>query len=202
MLRNFFVDNKTLITCPLKKITETTTHFLTLLAQHDQCTAAHSYNVERIAVNFAMKLNLSYQIIQDISTAALLHDIGKIKIPKKILRKPAKLTETEFEIIKKHSEYGFEILKATDQLKDIAEAVLYHHEKINGEGYPMGKDGRNIPLVSRILSIADVYESITSDRVYRKAMTQKEALQVMYDGRGTHFDSILVSKFCIIIGEC
>lgn len=185
-----------------KKKTETITYLLTLLTKHDQCTATHSYNVERIAVNFAIKLNLSSQSIQDISTAALLHDIGKIKISKEILRKPAKLTENEFEIIKKHSEYGFEILKATDQLKDIAEAVLYHHEKFNGEGYPMGKDGRNIPLVSQILSIADVYESITSDRVYRKAMTQKEALQVMYDGKGTHFNSTLVSKFCIIIGAC
>jgi len=200
MLQKLVIDDENIFQYPFKTKSEIINHLLNLISQHDMDTARHSYKVASMAVAFAIKLNLSLQIIEDTSTAALLHDIGKIKIPKNILNKPGKLTENEFQLIKKHSQYGFDILQNINQLKHIAEAVLCHHEKFNGKGYPSGKAGNEIPLIAQILSIIDVYEAITSDRVYRKAMTQKEAFQVIYDGMEIHFNSKLVKKF--LLGGC
>lgn len=197
MLQNLVIDDEIIFQYPFKTKSEIINHLLNLISQHDIGTAMHSHKVANMAVAFAIKLNLPLQTIEDISTVALLHDIGKIKIPKNILNKPGKLTENEFQIIKKHSQYGFEILKNTNQLKHLAEVVLCHHEKFNGKGYPNGKAGKEIPFIAQILSIIDVYEAITSDRIYRKAMTQKGAFQVIYDGMETHFNSTLVRKFLL-----
>jgi len=197
MLQNLVIDDEIIFQYPFKTKSEIINHLLNLISQHDTGKARHSYKVANMAVAFAIKLNLPLQIIEETSTAALLHDIGKIKIPKNILNKPGKLTENEFQIIKKHSQYGFDILKNINQLKNIAEVVLCHHEKINGTGYPTGKAGKEIPLIAQILSIIDVYEAITSDRSYRKAMTRKEAFQVMHDGMETHFNTTLVKKFLL-----
>ncbi len=176
-------------------LSELTRFLFGLIRSYDINTARHSDKVEKIAVKIAMELNLTEQVIQEISIAALLHDIGKIKISRDILDKPGSLSEAEFKIIQKHPEHGFNILYATGQLKNIAHAVLYHHEKFNGTGYPAAKKGKGLPLISRILSIADVYEAITSNRVYRKAMTREAAHRVIYDGRDTHFDPEVVEAF-------
>lgn len=200
MLQDLLIDDEIIFQHPFKTKYEITNHFVGLISKHDKSTARHSRKVAKIANEFAMKLHLSPRMIDDISTAALLHDIGKIKIPKTILNKPEKLTINELEIIKRHSQYGFEILKSTDQCKGIAEAVLCHHEKFNGKGYPTGKIGNDIPFIAQILSIVDVYEAITADRSYRKAMTQKGALQVICDGRETHFNATLANAF--ILGVC
>jgi putative nucleotidyltransferase with HDIG domain len=197
MLQNLIIDDETIFQYPFKSKLEISHHLLSLINKHDVGTAKHSCNVANIAVNFAKKLNLSSQKIENISTAALLHDIGKIKIPRHILNKPEKLTDSEFEIIKKHSQYGFEILKQIKPLQNIAEVVHCHHEKFNGGGYPGGKAGSEIPLIAQILSIADVYEALTSDRIYRKAMTQIEACKVIDCGRETHFDPMLVNIFLL-----
>jgi putative nucleotidyltransferase with HDIG domain len=162
---------------------------------YDRSTALHCYRVEQLAMKFVATLNLSHQIIQDISRAALLHDLGKIKIPKAILNKPRTLADAEFKIIQKHAEYGFTMLKEWGQTKNILDAVLYHHEKYNGTGYPEGRRCENIPLIARILSIVDVYEAITSNRPYRTAMMTEEALIVIKEGKGSHFDPILVDAF-------
>ncbi|MEN6412507.1 MAG: HD-GYP domain-containing protein [Veillonellales bacterium] len=172
-------------------------YFLELISKYDPYTATHSLNVKKLSVELATRLNLSPKMINDISTAALLHDIGKMKISKNILTKSGKLSTFEYEIIKQHSEYGYQILNNLDQLKDIANAVLYHHEKFNGTGYPTRKSGETIPLISRILAISDVYDAITSDRCYRIAMSQENALKVIWDGRGTAFDPLLVDTFLI-----
>jgi putative nucleotidyltransferase with HDIG domain len=197
ILQNLLENNKITFHYASKTKLEIINHLLNLLNQHDAGTALHSYKVADIAANFAIRLNLPVSTIDDITSAALLHDIGKIKIPPHILNKPEKLTRNEFKIIKKHSQYGFEILKNIKQLDSLAEAVLCHHEKFNGKGYPFGKIGQEIPFISQILSIVDVYEAITSDRAYRKAMTRKEAIQVLHDGRGTHFNSELVNFFLL-----
>lgn len=197
MLQNSIIDDDIIFQYPCKTRLEITNYLLALIHQHDVDTAKHSYNVANIAVRFARRLNLSSQMIKDISVAALLHDIGKIKIPRQILNKPEKLTKSEFEIMQRHSRYGFVILNQIHPLQDIAEAVCCHHEKFDGNGYPSGKSGDEIPLIAQILSITDVYEALTSDRTYRKAMTQKEALQVINSGRGTHFNSVLVNMFLL-----
>ena len=197
MLQKLVVDDEIIFQYSFRTKPEIINHLLELISYHDIDTARHSYKVAYMAVAFAIKLNLPLQTIEEISTAALLHDIGKIKIPKNILNKPGKLTEDEFSIIREHSQSGFDILKNIDQLKHIAQIVLCHHEKINGEGYPNGKVGKEIPLISQILSIIDVYEAITSDRIYRKAMTQKEAFEIIYGGMETHFNSRLVETFLL-----
>ncbi|MBP2661938.1 MAG: metal dependent phosphohydrolase [Firmicutes bacterium] len=177
---------------------EVIAYLFQLIVNYNLSTAKHSCRVEKLAVGFAIRLGLSFQIIQLMSAAALLHDIGKIIIPKKILNKPEKLTKHEFEIIKQHPENGYHLLKKIDplhQLENLAEAILFHHERYDGTGYPCGKAGDEIPLVARILSIADVYEAITSNRVYHKAMTQKEAKKIIGEGKESHFDPYLVDVF-------
>ena len=172
-------------------------YFFNVLSKYTPSTAEHSYRVKKIAVELTARLSLSLQITQDIAIAALLHDIGKIMIPKSILNKPGKLTKDEFEIIKQHSTYGYQMLAVTKQLHHIAPAVLYHHEKFDGTGYPEGRMGKNIPLISRILTIADVYEAITSNRSYRPSMPEKTALKIIYEEQGRQFDPRLVRAFLI-----
>lgn len=179
-----------------------TDYLLRFIARQDISIATHSLQVKNIAVEFAMTLGFSPELIRHLSTAALLHDIGKLIIPRNILHKPGKLTHSEFEIIKQHSQNGFNFLKTINQFHPIAEAVLCHHEKFNGGGYPEGKGSQDIPLLSRILTIADVYEATTADRVYRRAMTQKDALQILADGKGSQFDPILVAAFLKYINDC
>lgn len=200
MLQSIIIDDEIIFQHPFKIKSDVVNHLLNLISGHDTGTARHSYKVAEIAVKFARTLHLPCQTVEDIATAALLHDIGKIKIPKDILNKPEKLTEDEFEIIKKHSQYGFEILNNMTQLQHIAEAVHCHHEKYNGKGYPHGKIGQEIPFIAQILSITDVYEALTSDRIYRKAMTPQEASQVIYTEMESHFNSKLVKIF--LLGGC
>jgi putative nucleotidyltransferase with HDIG domain len=164
------------------------------MVAYDQLTALHCCRVEQLAINLAAALKLPQQMIHDIARAALLHDLGKIKIAIAILNNPGTLSDTEFKIIQKHVEYGFSMLKEWGH-KNILDAVLYHHEKYNGTGYPEGRRRENIPLIARILSIVDVYEAITSNRPYRTAMVTKEALFVIKEGKGSHFDPILVDAF-------
>jgi putative nucleotidyltransferase with HDIG domain len=182
-----------------KSEVEIINYFLNLINEYDSYTAEHCYRVEKLAVKIAMRIGFSEEVLQKISTTALLHDVGKMAIPKNILCKPYKLTNVEFNIIKTHAESGYKILKGIPQLKYIAENVLYHHEKFNGMGYPTGKAGADIPLISRILTVADVYEAITADRVYRKAMPVELAINKIYDGKGTIFDPLLVDIFLELI---
>lgn len=200
MLHDLIIDDDTIFQYPFKTRLEITNYLLSLIHKHDAGTAKHSYNVANIAVNFAKKMNFPPHLVQDLSIAALLHDVGKIKIPVQILNKPGKLTESEFEMIKQHSQYGFDILRQIPPLQSIAEAVCCHHEKFNGKGYPSGKAGEEIPLLAQILSITDVYEALTADRTYRKALTPEEAFQVIDSGKETHFNAALVTSF--LLGGC
>jgi putative nucleotidyltransferase with HDIG domain len=174
---------------------EITNYFLKLISEYDFYTAEHCYKVEKLAAKYAKKIGLSDEVIQEVSVTALMHDVGKMIIPKEILCKPCKLTNREFNIIKSHAEGGYNILKKIPQLNYIAENVLYHHEQFNGMGYPRGRMGAKIPLISRILTIVDVYEAITSDRVYRKAMPIDQAEKTICEGKGTTFDPVLVDAF-------
>lgn len=200
MLQNLIIDDEIIFQHSFKTKPEIVNHLLNLISMHDTGTAKHSYNVAEIAVKFANTLNLPCQTVEKIATAALLHDIGKIKIPKSVLNKPGKLTEDEFEVIKKHSQYGFEILNNINELQYIAEAVYCHHEKYNGTGYPNGKTGHEIPFIAQILSITDVYEALTSNRIYRKAMSPNEASKVIHREMESYFNAELVNLF--LLGGC
>ncbi|MEN6412955.1 MAG: HD domain-containing phosphohydrolase [Veillonellales bacterium] len=169
-----------------------------LILNYDPEIAYHSSNVKKIAGMLTDGLNLSIQTKHEIANAALLHDIGKIMIPKSILDKPSKLTPQEYKIIKEHSLYGYQILGNISGFQHIADDILYHHEFFNGTGYPIGTSGVDIPFISRVLTISDVYEALISDRCYRKALPKVQAAKMIVESSGIQFDPMLVDKFLFI----
>jgi len=166
-----------------------------LIDKRDIATGKHSMAVRDIAVSIGQELALAPTVLEEISVAALLHDIGKIGIPESILNKPGKLSPEEYDVIRSHSELGYNTIKIVKPLERIAEYVRCHHERFDGQGYPAGKKGDEIPLVAKILCVADVYEAITSHRVYRPAMDTQQALSLMYEGRGSMFDPLVLNAF-------
>ncbi|KIM05855.1 MAG: hypothetical protein KN64_01460 [Sulfurovum sp. AS07-7] len=160
-------------------------------------TGQHVSRVAEYSKVLAICYGLSIEEEMMIRRASPMHDIGKIAIPDNILNKPAKLTYEEFEIMKKHSEYGYEMLKHSDRplLKMAAQIAYTHHEKWDGSGYPNGLKGEGIPLCGRITALADVFDALGSDRVYKKAMDDESIFKIIREGRGTHFDPKLVDIF-------
>lgn len=163
------------------------------LRAYDDYTYCHSLNVAVISIIIGMALKLSYSSIQELAIGALIHDIGKMRVDKGILNKPGKLTPEEFEHMKQHSTLGYEyLLSNTDIAESSKIATLYHHERMDGRGYPEGLRGDKIPLFSRIISVADVYDALTSDRPYRKAMLPSDAIEYIMGGFGSAFDPDIV----------
>lgn len=155
----------------------------------------HSVRVARYAVrvlNNHSEKNNHYNFLY---MAGLFHDIGKIHIPFSILNKKDKLTEEEFRIIQLHPKIGARLLKNLNYCSEIIEAVLYHHERWDGYGYPCGLQGKEIPFYSRILSVADAFEAMTSERPYKKALPQNLALEELRANAGTQFDPDIVRIF-------
>lgn len=171
---------------------ETVASLAKLIESRDKYTGAHSAKVQDIAVAIGRQMELDEEIINEIAIAAILHDIGKIGIPGAILNKAGRLTNEEYDIIKQHPQIGYDTLVNIAPLRKVATHVLHHHEWYDGSGYPGRKTGCDIPLVARVLSVADVYEAVTADRVYRKAMSIEQAIGVMYRGKGTQFDPVIV----------
>lgn len=147
------------------------------------------------------QLGLAQKDLDDLQLVAQLHDIGKIGIDNQILNKPGKLTAAEWEEIKKHPAIGHRIASSSPQLEHIADYILHHHERWDGTGYPMGLKEEEIPLVSRILTIADAFDAMTEDRIYRKAMSRQEALQEIKQNAGSQFDPRLAQVFVEIMGN-
>lgn len=166
-----------------------------LIDRRDTATGRHSAGVSEIARGIGRELGVAPDTLEEIAVAALLHDIGKIGIPESILSKPGRLTPEEYAVVQNHCEIGYNALKGIKPLAGVAEYLLYHHERYDGQGYPAKKHGEEIPLISSILSVADVFEAITADRVYRPAMSLEEALAVMAAGRGTAFDPVVLDAF-------
>lgn len=174
---------------------------LTKLKSHDEYTVSHSINVSILALAFGRQLDIGLTKLEILGLGALLHDIGKMKINPEVLNKPGKLTEEEFEIMKGHVLLGVEILEQTDGFpQDAIEPVIQHHEKIGGRGYPAGLKDAQISLYGKIMSIVDVYDAMTTDRVYRKATPPHEALKWIYLGGGNDFEQEMVAQFIKTIG--
>ncbi|HYE12131.1 MAG TPA: HD-GYP domain-containing protein [Patescibacteria group bacterium] len=167
----------------------------------DPYTQGHSMRVGEYAVDLGKRVRLSHKKLENLKMAAILHDIGKIGIEETILNKPGKLTEEEFDKIKNHPENGFKILQDIEFLKDVSQIILSHHEKMDGTGYPKGKKQGEISREAAILSIADVYDALTSDRPYRKALTVDQAISIIEEGKGQHFDAHLAEEFIHMIKE-
>ncbi|MBT1248263.1 MULTISPECIES: HD-GYP domain-containing protein [unclassified Thermosipho (in: thermotogales)] len=172
-----------------------------ILEYYDRYTQGHSLRVAELSQKIAKKLNLSSQEISDAYWTGLVHDIGKIAIPNSILNKEGSLTMEEYEIIKKHPIYGFEFLSTSETLKNIATYVYHHHEKWDGTGYPGRLKGEMIPIISRIISVADSWDAMTSKRAYRDALTYEFALQEIINNSNKQFDPKVVSAFLDVLKE-
>lgn len=166
-----------------------------ILETKDAYTRGHSNRVAHISMAIAREMDLDAKDIELSHFAGHLHDIGKIGIPDSILMKSEKLTFEEYEIIKNHSEYGYKILEKVSSLKEMAIIVKYHHERWDGKGYPSGIRGEEIPVISRIISVADAFDAMTSNRSYRKPMAHEEALVQLEKGKWTQFDGEIVEIF-------
>jgi len=183
---------------------------------YDDETGLHIKRIEKFTAllikNFPPDIKCSAEFKKLTPFASLLHDIGKIAIPKDILNKPSKLTYDEFEIVKRHSQLGGDMLKKANNifkerfqkesyLHIASNIAMYHHEKYNGNGYPKGLKGKDIPLCARIVAIADVYDALRSKRIYKDSFTHKEAVKIIKQENGKSFDPELVKIFLEISDE-
>ena len=167
----------------------------------DYYTNGHSIRVAEYSRLLAQRLGLSKDRQEEIYYAGLLHDIGKIRVPDSIIKKEGKLTDEEYEYIKLHPVSGYHILKEISASSDITIGAKYHHERYDGKGYPNGLEGENIPEIARILSVADAYDAMSSNRCYRKALPQDVVRAEMVKGRGTQFDPYIADIMLDIIDE-
>lgn len=160
----------------------------------DKYTYRHSSRVSKYAVKTASKLKLDRYRVGDLFIASILHDIGKINVSEEVLNKPGKLTEAEFEVIKKHPEDGAEMLRKT-AYKKLADIVEQHHERISGNGYPFGLKADEILLEAKIIGVCDTFDAMTEDRSYRKAFTAEYAMNEIRRLSGVQYDPEVVAAF-------
>jgi len=161
----------------------------------DRYTSGHSMRVVHYSMMMADCLNLSHEDRFVLQLSAALHDIGKIGMPDDILKKSASLKEIEYVYMKEHPVIGSRIVGNIDDLKEVAAVIKHHHERYDGSGYPDGLKGEVIPLFSRILAIVDAYESLVSDRIYRKSISKERATEIILENAGTQFDPELAEIF-------
>lgn len=169
---------------------------ITSLKTFDNYTFQHCVDVCILSLILGQEFEMSRRTLEDLGKTALFHDIGKMFVPKSIINKPSSLTPDEFAEIKKHSKLGHDCLKnVLGQDKRVCEGVLYHHERYEGGGYPYGVEGTDIPFFAKIIAVTDVYDAITSKRIYKEAMIATEAYEYIMGNVGTHFDPVVVSAF-------
>jgi putative two-component system response regulator len=163
----------------------------------DPETGAHILRMAHYSQLIAKNLGMTQEEQELLLEAAPMHDIGKVGISDNILLKPGRLTPEEFEIMKQHASFGYELLKDSNSLvlQAGAEIALGHHEKFDGSGYPQGLKGEEIPLLSRIVAVADVFDALTSERPYKKAWSLEQAVDFLNAGSGSHFDPQCVNAF-------
>ncbi len=164
-------------------------------------TKEHAVRMTKLAFDFGEKLELSTSELNRLSLLATLHDIGKTTIPEELLKKPAKLDDKEWELIKKHPERGAKIASASEEFALVADSILSHHEKWDGSGYPKGLKGQDIPYLARIITIIDSYDVMTNDRPYSKAMPKEKALAEIKECAGSQFDPELAEVFIEMLGK-
>jgi putative nucleotidyltransferase with HDIG domain len=174
---------------------------LVTLETRDRFTGQHCVRVTAIALSFARHLGLPQTDVELLKTASHLHDIGKVEISKTILLKKGRLTSAERSTIETHPAEGVRIAGPLDLVPEEREIILHHHEHWDGQGYPSGLVGEQIPLLCRLVSLADVFEALTSDRPYRRRLSVQEALRVIRDQAGSQFDPHLARKFLQMIAK-
>lgn len=176
-------------------------HLLSQLRQKDSYSYSHSVEAAVLAVLFGRHLGFSKRELDELAMGVLLLDIGKTKLPSALLEKKGKLSPAEVKLIKAHVQLGVKILREDTSLsKDIVDLVASHHERFDGRGYPLGKEGKQISVYGRIAAIIDFYDAVTHDRPYRKKIKPATAVNALYARRGTHFQSELVEEFIQCLG--
>ena len=171
------------------------------LEEKDPYTKGHSERVEKYSIMIANEIGHSKVDIQQLQYAAIFHDIGKIGVEDSILHKPGGLTEEEYEAIKQHPQKSVNILDGISFLKMATTFIQSHHEGYDGTGYPNGLKGKEIPLEARIISVVDIYDALTTDRPYRKAMTNRQAIDIIKDESGKKLDPFVVDKFLVLYNK-
>ena len=174
---------------------DTVEALLVALESKDRYLNGHSVRVRDMAVKLGEHAGLDRGQLRTLGYAALLHDVGKIGIHEDILNKNDKLTDDEYKEIQRHPEISAEIISPVPFLNPSVKAVLHHHERWDGQGYPHGLSGEQIPLMARIIAVVDAFDAMTSDRSYRSAMPHSVAMQAIQSGRGIQFDPRIADLF-------
>ncbi len=169
--------------------------FNQLLDLKDLNTGVHSTRLAEWGMRVGQELGLEEAALQNLEIAALLHDIGKVGIPDAILRKPGRLDTAEYELMKKHPEYGWAVLRMLPGFERAALDILHHHESFDGRGYPAGLKEDEIPIVSRIVCVIDAFDAMVSSRPYRQGLPYEEAVRRLTEASGTQFDPVVVQCF-------
>ncbi len=176
-------------TAKLRKALDGIIHTISLTVEtRDPYTAGHQKRVAKLASAIAKKMGFTEEQTEGIFMAGIIHDLGKISVPADILTKPTRLTDNEFNLIKDHSQVGYNILKNIDFPWPIAQIILHHHERMDGSGYPLGLTGEDIVIEARILGVADVVEAMSSHRPYRPALGIDKALEEIKKNKGIFYD--------------
>jgi putative nucleotidyltransferase with HDIG domain len=165
------------------------------IEKRDPYTGDHTKRVMRYSMAVITQLSINNNDVENLRLAAILHDVGKIGVEDSILKKESVLSDEEFEVIKEHPEMGAVILGHIRMLKDVIPGIKYHHERIDGKGYPSGLSGEDIPLIARIISVVDTFDAMTTNRPYREALDDQEAIEELKRFSGTQFDPQIVDAF-------
>lgn len=172
-----------------------------LCERKDPYTAKHQLRVAELAYAVGKEMGLSDEQLDGMCVMSIVHDIGKVVLPNEILNKPGRLTPEEFNLVKSHPKTGYEVLKSLEFPWPVAEAILQHHERLDGSGYPAGLCGDDIILEARVLGVVDVFESMVSHRPYRPACGAKEGLRELVKNSGILYDPVVVEAFCRLGGK-
>jgi putative nucleotidyltransferase with HDIG domain len=167
----------------------------------DKETEGHTQRVTQLTIRLAKEMGMSDEELVHTHRGALLHDIGKMGVPDDILHKPGALTEEEWDEMRKHPTYAFELISPIEFLRPAIDIPYCHHERWDGSGYPRGLKGKQIPFSARIFAVVDVWDALTSDRPYRKAWSREDALKYIQEQSGEHFDPEVVKAFLKITGD-
>lgn len=173
---------------------------LNLLEQRDRRAAEHAFRVAELSSILGIRVGLSPVQVARLRLAALLHDVGKLSVPDEVLDKPGPLTEEEWQRVRNHPEYAFQMI-ASSVHPEVSETVLKHCERMDGKGYPNGDIGEEIPVPSRVLLVADAYDAMLSPRPYRLPMAVEEAVANIAEGAGTQFDPEVVAVLTTVVSE-
>lgn len=186
---------------PREVIPETVFFLASALRDHDATASGHAERIGALVADAAARLGLGEWEAWTVRQAAVLHDVGKMGVSGSILDKPGKLSEDEWEVVRRHPEIGAAMLAGIDGFEGVAEVVLAHHERFDGRGYPARLSGEEIPIEARLISVVDAYDAMTNDRPYREAMSHEEAIAELEAGAGNQFDPSVVGAVKAVLGE-